>query len=123
MFEKRNRGARKLSGVQVSDIRRRYEGGATQSSLSREYQVSVGQIGRIVRGESWQGGTGYTPPAAPIEMDVAEMDARILALQRAHSVQTSTSPPSLLDGGNAADETQGAGINVLEARARDLGVK
>lgn len=48
-------GKRKLTPMDVLDIRRRYGIGESQASLCREYQVTVGTIGRIVRGESWQG--------------------------------------------------------------------
>jgi len=54
-FVKNNRrqGNRKLGYGQVEEIRVKYNNGATQSALCREYGMSVGQIGRIVRGESW----------------------------------------------------------------------
>jgi hypothetical protein len=47
-----NRGA-KLTGQQVLALRQLYADGATQGSLARRYGISVNQIGRIVRGESW----------------------------------------------------------------------
>lgn len=49
-----NRGASKLTPQGVQEIRRRYEDGETQGKLSREFGVSVTQIGRIVRWEVWQ---------------------------------------------------------------------
>ena len=54
-FRRGSIAAAKLSPVEVLEIRLRYANeGWTQGKLSREYQVSVGTIGRIVRGESWQ---------------------------------------------------------------------
>jgi len=53
-FQGRNSRAAKLTVQKVKEIRQRYAEGETQSQLSRVYQVSLVQIGRIVRGESWQ---------------------------------------------------------------------
>lgn len=53
-FRRGNTTARRLTPEQVLRIRERYASGETQGALSREFQVSVGQVGRIVRGESWQ---------------------------------------------------------------------
>lgn len=53
-FQGKNSRAAKLTVQKVLEIRRRYAEGDTQSLLSRVYQVSLVQIGRIVRGESWQ---------------------------------------------------------------------
>lgn len=43
----------KLTAMQVIDIRVKFADGATQGSLAREYGVTVGTIGRITRGETW----------------------------------------------------------------------
>lgn len=49
-----NKASAKLSVADVHAIRRRYEAReATQGALARDYGVSVIQIGRIVRYESW----------------------------------------------------------------------
>lgn len=54
-FTRHNSKASKLSGTEVLEIRRLYQLGTfSQGELSRQFQVSVVQIGRIVRGESWQ---------------------------------------------------------------------
>ena len=37
----------------VVEIRARYEGGATQSELARDYPVNRSSIGKIVRRETW----------------------------------------------------------------------
>lgn len=52
-FGVRNTRGSKLTLVDVAEIRSLYEGGATQGSLARMFNISVNQIGRIVRGESW----------------------------------------------------------------------
>ena len=45
-----------LTASKVAEIRQLYgKGAVTQGQLSRDYGVSVVQIGRIVRGEVWQG--------------------------------------------------------------------
>lgn len=54
-FERNHTKAAKLTGEQVQQIRQRYDDGESQSALCRSYGVSIGQIGRIVRRESWQG--------------------------------------------------------------------
>lgn len=57
-FGRRNTGARKLNVLEVQRIRKLYSEGATQRTLALEYSMSVVQIGRIVRGESWPTGAG-----------------------------------------------------------------
>jgi hypothetical protein len=69
-FQNRNSRAAKLTEVQVVEMRARYAKGETQSSLSRVYQVSLVQVGRIVRGESWQ----HTP-GAPGRERLSEEDS------------------------------------------------
>ena len=47
--------AAKLSPSQVLELRTLYaEQGWSQGRLARHFGLSVGQVGRIVRGESWQ---------------------------------------------------------------------
>lgn len=53
-FTAGHRRSAKLSADQVRRMRELYSEGATQGSLARAFGVSVGQVGRIVRGESWQ---------------------------------------------------------------------
>ena len=59
-FQGRNTRAARLTAGQVVEIRQRYAAGESQGMLSRVFEVSLGQIGRIVRGESWQ----HVPGAA-----------------------------------------------------------
>lgn len=77
-FQRRNVRASKLGVKQVQDIRKLYgRGDCTQGQLARDYGVSVVQIGRIVRGEVWQG--------LPQEVTAIELDAtakRLLELQQ-----------------------------------------
>lgn len=53
-FGRGNRKASKVTAVQVEVMRQKYEQGMTQRELALEYRLSIGQVGRIVRGESWQ---------------------------------------------------------------------
>ncbi len=48
-----NHGRAKLSDIQVLDIRKRSEQGASRVSLAKEYGVSVNRISAIVYHESW----------------------------------------------------------------------
>lgn len=50
----RRKPASKLSEAQVSEMRLRYAEGWTQSKLAKEYQISIGHVGRIVRRDVWQ---------------------------------------------------------------------
>ena len=50
-----HRRSAKLTPEQVLDMRRLYaEEGWSQGRLARHFCMSVGQVGRIVRGEQWQ---------------------------------------------------------------------
>lgn len=116
MIRRGNRQARKVTLEQVGVIRERYAQGETQSTLSVEFRLSVGQIGRIVRGESWQESAFLTAKQGETPQE------RMMKLQVA--VTASKAPPSLLDGGDAADETGGAGISALVSEAaKALGAK
>lgn len=44
----------KLNQLQIDEIRELYKCGKTQTELSRTYNISQGQIGRIVRNERWK---------------------------------------------------------------------
>lgn len=94
-FNQNNSRASKLSPVQVHEIRSKYAAGYTQASLCREYGISIGQIGRIVRGESWQQfpvartenqvQADYlrqhgSPPPEPTEEEIAASAAKLDAL-------------------------------------------
>lgn len=53
-FGVNNRKAGKVTAVVVEQMRRDYELGATQRELAEVSGLSVVQVGRIVRGESWK---------------------------------------------------------------------
>ena len=48
------KGGLKVSRDDVELMRKAYGEGATQGALARRFGISVGQVGRIVRGEAWQ---------------------------------------------------------------------
>jgi uncharacterized protein YjcR len=49
-----NRRHAKVNADAVIDIRKLFADGMTQRELAQRYDVAVGTIGRIVRGESWK---------------------------------------------------------------------
>lgn len=74
-----NTRAAKLTAALVEQIRERYkEPGVTQGQLAREYRVTAAQIGRIIRGESWQN----IPQPAPTQEDIAGSLQRLLNAQK-----------------------------------------
>lgn len=77
-FGKNNLRRSVLTASKVGEIRALYgRGHVTQGQLARDYGVSVVQIGRIVRGEVWQG-------LGPQQVGARELEdsaARMLALQ------------------------------------------
>ena len=77
-FGNRNTKSAKLTLTKVAEIRERYETGETQGSLARMFGVSIGQIGRIVRGESWQQREAQAPLVVPPAQEVyARVQQRI----------------------------------------------
>lgn len=124
MFGKRNTKARKLDVLQVQQIRKAYEEGATQGEIARAFGMSAVQIGRIVRGESWPTSAGARG-MAPREAD--DVLKGLLALQEQVTpaqVELLRGPPtSLLDGGDAPDETGGLGSETLKARIQEMGLE
>lgn len=53
----------KTTWADVQRLRELYNSGRTQGSLAREFGLSIGQVGRIVRGEAWQ--TAEPEPEEP----------------------------------------------------------
>ncbi len=136
-FYTRNTKAARLTPTQVQEIRAKYAtGNYTQGALCQEYDISIVQIGRIVRGESWKG--------MPIPATEYQMMQTALKLQRLSEDKSSGLldlleegkkkeevgpvvspvvlrmkeellglPPSLLEGGETADETTG-GVDRLK---------
>lgn len=80
IFDAKNKRAKKLSQSEVTEMRRYYGEGITQGQLSRAYGVTVGTVGRICRGESWQEGAGARMPTQE-EMDATA--GRIMTIQEA----------------------------------------
>lgn len=137
-FERRNTKARRLTPSQVEEIKERYASGETQGSLCRAFSMSVGQIGRIVRGESWShlGAAVVTQEEAEAsrvrfmtrQRAAAELEARSVPSQAAEAeallkqLAPKREPPrSPLDDGDAPGEVQGA-LDVLQRRAQSMGV-
>ena len=75
-FAKGHRHAAKLTAEQVYTIRERYDAGETQGALAREYGVTIGTIGRAVRGETHQSVPAPAPTADP-EALMRRVQARI----------------------------------------------
>ena len=99
-FHRGNKRAAKLTAEQVQDIRRRAATGRwTQRALSAEFEVTVVQIGRIVRREVWM---DLAPPALSASQEADTMK-RLLALQRSLSEDVPQSP-SEIAAGNLLDE-------------------
>jgi hypothetical protein len=78
MFQRRNQRASKLTAGQVYEIRQKYNEGISQGQLCREYNVSIGQIGRIVRGESWR--NMPPPPRVPTAEEIEASAKRLEAM-------------------------------------------
>jgi len=120
---------RKMTLTGVQEMRELYGQGWTQSALCKRFGVTIGTVGRIVRGEAWMEEAGSRMPTQ------AESDrtiARLLALQAqvteqgVEAVQNGAIvsrpiPPSPLDGGDTPSEAVGASEE-LQARARALGL-
>lgn len=75
-FKNGNRGRPTLTAQEVLNIRASWGRGMTQGELSRRYKISVVQIGRICRGESWQNIIGM-----PSDADIEASARKMLALQ------------------------------------------
>jgi len=137
VFERKNVKASKLTPTQVMEIKARYGEGATQGALCREFGVSVGQIGRIVRGESW----GSVSGAAVSPQQAAASEAAFLQRMQARDAAgpavkalaeefaampkrelMRSPPPSPLDGADAPSEVDGSALATLESRAAAFGL-
>ena len=75
-FRSGNSRAAKLTASEVYELRRLYlQENWTQGRLARHFQVGVGQVGRIVRGEAW---ARYQRPDDPGELEQMRLEAAIL---------------------------------------------
>jgi hypothetical protein len=71
-FGQRNERSAKLTIHQVEEMRRLYaESSCSQGQLARDFGISIGQVGRIVRGEAWQS----LGPPMPTKQEI-ELSAR-----------------------------------------------
>ncbi len=59
-FQRSHLKAAKKTPLEILQIRLKYSQGSSQGELAREFGLSVGQIGKIVRNEVWQS-VGATP--------------------------------------------------------------
>jgi hypothetical protein len=110
-FQKNNLRRAVLTMTKVQEIRAFYnQGHVTQGQLARDYGVSVVQIGRIVRGEVWQG----VGPAASSKRELDDTAERLLALQE--SMLKGLGEPE-------ADEQPPSGLSRLAQEAKTLGVE
>lgn len=89
-YHSKDSKARKLTQQQVEEIRQFAAQGATQSSLCKHYGVTIGTIGRIVRGESW------VTSIRPVGPSPAEQDATLARLLAAQKLKDE-SPEMLAD--------------------------
>ena len=135
-FSRNNVKASKLTPTQVLEIKELYAGGVTQGALCRRFGMSVGQIGRIVRGESWVsvGGQATSPQQALLseaafaarlreQASAGEGVAKLAEEFRGMLTGTAvaplrTPPPSPLDGADTPSETDGSATASLADRAR-----
>jgi hypothetical protein len=123
-FQKNNLRRAVLTMTKVQEIRAFYaRGHVTQGQLARDYGVSVVQIGRIVRGEVWQG----VGPAPSSQKEMEETAERLLALQQdvvAGLVEEEEldSPPSGLSRLAQEAKTLGVGQAVMD-KAKAYGAR
>lgn len=118
LVSKHHRGntrAAKLTPIQVLDIREAYDTGTTQRELCNRYGVSIGTIGRIVRGETWQsyGGPGEHEGASRQDVDSSMHEA---ALERMAQMNAPASDSAVIQASLAKLATLGV---VPEPPARD----
>lgn len=77
-FQRRNGRAAKLTAGQVVEIRNRYATGTcSQGDLAREFDMSVVQIGRIVRNEVWR----QLPPSLMSPEEIEMSARRVMEIQ------------------------------------------
>lgn len=146
----KQQGNRKLTQEKVRDIRTLYEGGMTQGALAREFDVSVIQIGRIVRYEVWRDAPAAVPTRAAMqstqerlaelqgqlerrEIPSAEkpsMDSLLTAepqrdkdlVKEFYAAPLRKEPPpmALDEDFNPPDETEGSGLKKLQQTAKEI---
>lgn len=136
-FPMGNTKAGKLNGLQVADIRVKYhQEGWSQGRLAREFQVTIGTIGRIVRGETWQNSPhpasnraayqeGGHFPLTEEQLNIAAKasEARLLKMLDMEQAPVSAPPPTeSWDQALAASEPteQSSGLDRFQAEIERL---
>lgn len=100
-FSSHNSRSAKLTAADVVDIRQRIADGETQSSICKDYPISIGQLGRIARNESWK-----IASSIPVkDIDIKESQQRLLAMM------------------GRRDETASPGLDRLEEELRKTETK
>jgi transcriptional regulator with XRE-family HTH domain len=79
-FSKHHTRAAKMTAEMVFKMRQRYAEGASQSELADEFDLSIVQVGRIVRGEAWR--SVANPAKMLSEEELAAVGRRLLETQR-----------------------------------------
>jgi len=98
--QKHNTQAAKLTPHEVLEIRDRYSQGWTQAALCKEYRVGINQIGRIVRGESWQ----HVAAAMPTALDSKKMFERLSRRLAADGIEIPTESGGALNPAPVVEE-------------------
>ena len=102
-FRRKNSSASKVTEAQVYAMRQAYESGrVTQGQLCRDYGLSIAQVGRIVRYESW---ADARPPVTPDAL--ADSAQRLFA-----GLEEETEAADRLAAGIQAAKDEASGANV-----------
>ena len=106
-FGRRNGKAAKLTAREVIEIRKLYASSqATQGRLSIDFGISIGQIGRIVRGEVWQDLGHIEPTKEEIELSGRRMleltkqvheESALERMNREVAEEKATLPDNMID--------------------------
>lgn len=114
-FKAGNRGAAKLTARDIQQMRHDYATGTvTQGDLCRKYNISVIQVGRILRRECWRGVPDF-------ELTAFDLDAsarRLLAIQEEVNRQSATA--KMQEALREERETGRAGDKLLDELTGDL---
>lgn len=118
LFHRNNTRSAKVSATQVLEMRQLYAEGWTQGKLSREYRLSIGQVGRIVRNESWN--QLLETPKSKVEL-ARESEELFKKLQKEGLVRTSASspPPDPFDL-ELPEDTEGDGLGRLQELVNEI---
>lgn len=114
-----------LDWWKVEEMRERWEGGETQSSLSVRFGVSLNTVGKVVKGQSWT----RQPPArvagrgqGRVMGDPEGILQRVLAVQAERERRLGeavTVPLSRMDGGEG-EGGDGSGLARLQQVGKEM---